>query len=204
MTVGIVRTVWSGTTGGQGLTQMAFGGDVGGGGVAWTNGDAQELVDAVRTFWNSQAAYLPNEVTLTVDPVVAIYESFNAALLPPVTAAAPPSPVVGGDIGVYSMASGFRYVWNTSAIFRRRRVRGSTYVVPAGQGAYDSGGTLSGGGITNWTNYANTLIGAATASGHPMYVWSRPTTIAASDGAIHPVIGVSIPDKVAILRGRRD
>ena len=53
MAVGIVRTHWSGTSGGPGLTQLAV---KEGAGAFWTQTQAQNAVNAVRQFWESRGA----------------------------------------------------------------------------------------------------------------------------------------------------
>ena len=153
--VGIVKTVWAGTTGGGGLTQTAFT-EVTGGNL--TVGEVQAAVNAVRAFWDSVKLYIPNEVTLTILPTVDMYDSATNTLNGSSTAASAPAVVVGTDTGVYGMASGIKVNLQTNIISYGRRVKGCIYIVPAGQAAYTNTGQVA--------SAAKTAIDAAECNPH--------------------------------------
>jgi len=200
--VGIVRTAWAGTTGGPGLNQLVFR-DLGDN-ADITNTQAQAAVNAVRAFWNSLAGILPNEITLTVQPIVDVYDLVSGQLVASQTVGTPPASVVGSDTGVYGMASGVKVNLNTSVIRNGRRVRGAMYIVPAGFSAYANNGLVSGATKTTINTAGTTMKSAFTTGDIELLVWSRPTTTTSNDGDVAPVQTIEGNEKTAILRGRRD
>jgi hypothetical protein len=203
MAIGIVRTGWQGTTGGPGLTQMAFLSDIGGAGD-WDAPDAQAAVNAVRAFWAGINGYIPNEITLTVSPVVDVYDIQGGQLIASWQATTAPTAVVGLDSGVYSMASGVKVQWNTPNIANGRRVRGATFIVPAGTTAFTNSGLVASAARTAINAAGATLITSANTNLHPFVVWSRPETLTSNDGAWSAISAGETIEKGAILRGRRD
>jgi hypothetical protein len=169
---------------------------------------AQSAVNAVRQFWDAVKAYLPNDISLTVSPVVDSYDVGNGALLASISAATPPASVTGTAATAYSMASGMKVSLNTENIRLGRRVRGSIFIVPAAQGIYSTNGTVEST-TRNAVNTAGlTMLGGFFAANLDVVVWSRPLPDnhpeAPRDGAVSEVIGVETSEKVAVLRGRRD
>lgn len=202
MAVGIVRTQWAGTSGGPGLTQLAI---REGAGAFWTATQAQNAVNAVRAFWDSAKAYLPDNVTLTVSPVVDIYQETDAVLTASVIAPTPPLSVAGTSAGVFSMAAGIKMNLNTGIIRNGRRVRGSMFLVPAAITAYNNDGAVTAGTRTALNTSGATLVSSLSASGLELSVWSRPVVgVNARPGALSLVSLVETNEKSAILRGRRD
>lgn len=200
--VAILRTEWSGTSGGPGVTQIALLGAAGG---IWNPTGAQAAVNAMRAFWFSQVAMLPNELTLTVSPVIDDYDVVTGDLVGSYTAATPPAPVAGGSAGNYAAGAGYKVTWNTGQIRNGRRVRGSTFVVPAASGVYDANGRISTATINSVNGYAATLISALASAETSMGVWSRPwETPNPRTGFATQVVSGACSTKTAILRGRRD
>ena len=201
--VAIVRTEWSGTSGGPGLTQFAAVG-----GSAMTAGVAQSLVNAARIFWAAQAAAMPDELRLIVSPVVDVYNESDGELTASYVAAQAPLVVAGTATQGYAGGAGYKVNWNTGVIRNGRRVRGATFIVPAALAIYTNVGEVSGAHQTLVNTAANKLIADFTAAGAPLAVWSRPTdateTKPARLGALTGVVSGSTAQKSAILRGRRD
>jgi hypothetical protein len=112
--------------------------------------------------------------------------------------------VAGLDSGVYSMASGVKMQWNTGVIINGRRVRGSTYIVPAGASAFANTGTVAAGARTTLQTAGNTLISSAETDLNPFGVWSRPENTTSNDGVFSAIAGAEAVEKGAVLRGRRD
>jgi hypothetical protein len=204
--VSIVRTAWSGTSGGPGLSQLAFVDNVDEGFP--DAGQAQAAVNAVRQFWDTIKAHITADVTLTVSPVVDSYDVGNGALLASISAATAPNSVSGTSATAYSMASGMKVSLNTENIRNGRRVRGSLFIVPAAQTVYTTNGTVDNAVRTAVNTAGLTMIGGFFASNLDVVVWSRPLPDnhpqAPRDGAVSAVIGVETSEKVAVLRGRRD
>lgn len=205
--VHIVRTGWTGTSGGPGLTQFAidttdstFG--------PLSAGQAQSAVDAVRAFWLALAAQLPDEITLTVSPVVDYYLAHNAQLAGSASAATAPASVVGTNASVYSMATGPKVNLNTGVIRNGRRVRGSIYIVPGGSSTMGAAGMVNATSRTTINTAGTNLRTALNSAGLKLGVWSRPVPEGKPngprDGAWSDVISFEVNEKLAILRGRRD
>lgn len=201
----VVKTHWMGTTGGPGLTQLAYETSSGGYG---TNGDAQAAVNAVRKFWAAVATYIPNEITLTVDPVVDTYavDSVNNDLESTATAATAPAVVAGIGAGTYSMAAGLKLNLNTTGIRYGRRVRGCLYIVPCDSSAFTNTGVVNPSAKTAIDAAAQTMITDFITGGITLGVWSRWNKIKHPErpSAFTPVATAKTNDKTAVLRGRRD
>lgn len=202
MAVGIVRTGWSGTSGGPGLTQLAV---REGAGAFWTTTQAQNAVNAVRAFWFAINAYLPDEIVLTTSPVVDIYNEVDGELQASVSAPTAPTSVSGTSTAVYSMASGMKVNLNTTGIRFGRRVRGGIYLVPAGGNTMTATGLTASAARTAVNTAGGTLISSLASSGLELVVYSRPQTVpTARVGALTAVTAIETSEKVAVLRGRRD
>lgn len=178
---------------------------MGAAGGAWNPSGAQTAVNAVRTFWNSLAAYLPDEVRIQVNPVVDTYERENGELFSSHTAATPPAVVAGTSTSGYAGGAGCKVTWNTSQIRNGRRVRGSTFIVPLSATAFTAVGTIGGTQSGAINTAAATLLSQLSAGGTPLAVWSRPrTTPTLRVGFCTEVVAGNCSTKTAILRGRRD
>jgi hypothetical protein len=204
MSVGLVRTVWAGTTGGQGLTQIAFSDATG---SALSGTECQAAVNAVRAFWDACKGFLPNEVTLTVLPTVDEYQTGTTgnALIASHTVGTAPATVTGTDAGSYAMAAGLKANLQTNVIANGRRVRGAIYLVPCGVTAYNTSGMVGSGAKTAIDAAGATLMTAMNTAGCDLNVWSRGRTLpTARNGITRIVSAVKTNDQTAILRGRRD
>lgn len=202
MTVAIVRTEWSGTSGGPGLTQLAVMGAAGG---DWNPAGTQSAVNAVRKFWDSLKGYLPDEVKLTVMPVIDSYDRISGDLVASHVAGAAPSQVIGTSAGGYAGGVGVKISWNTNQIRMGRRVRGSTFLVPLQSAAFGATGTVVPAVITQVNISAATLITDLAAGATPLGVWSRPgTPEKPRAGFVTEVVTGTCSQKSALMRGRRD
>lgn len=200
--VGVVKTKWAGLSGGPGITQTAI--HTAGSLDAWDGTLAQSAVNAVRAFWAAAPNTLPNELTLTVDATVDIYEIVTGELVESFTASSAPAAVSGTNTGSFSFATGAKVTCKTATIANGRRVRGAIFIVPCGSDVFDNTGQVSSTPRTNWITAANTMKTAITSAGLEMVVWSRPTTKGSNDGGISVITGFDVPTKGAMLRGRRD
>lgn len=204
--VAIVRTNWSGTTGGPGLTQTAI--EAITDPHTWDAAAAQRVVNAVRTAWNTMGSLLPDNIKLDVNPVVDVYNIMSGELVGSYTAATVPAQVAGSSAAAFAMASGLKVNLNTGQIRNGRRVRGSIFIVPAASTAFTADGLVltSARGTVNaaWTAVNTTLA----STNEQVTVWSRPIPegkpYGPRDGAATLVTGFETSEKGAILKGRRD
>jgi len=205
--VSIIRTAWSGTSGGPGLTQLAVDQNTPAFGPL-TAAEGQAAVNAVRAFWFAIAASLPDEVALTVSPVVDTYLDNNGTLAWSMSAATAPATVSGTSTAIFSMATGPKLNLNTGVIRNGRRVRGSVYIVPGGGNCQASNGMCAAATKTAFNSAAATMMASLQTAGLNLRVWSRPLKDSAGnitrDGVTNPVSVVETNEKLAILRGRRD
>lgn len=203
--LGVVKTHWLGTTGGPGLTQMAFRKTTD---SVITPGDATAAVNAVATFWGAIKGYLPNEIQLTVDPQVDSFYvgGLNNDLTTTAAATTAPAAIIGGDLQAYSMAAGLRLNLNTGVIRFGRRINGSIFMVPAAFGAFSITGTTNPTAKSTIETAGANLLTSMTSSGLVLGVWSRFDVKHHPDraSAFSDVQTIKCNDKTAILRGRRD
>lgn len=201
MTVGLVRTVWTGGTIGVGLTQHAI---VLQGGASWTDSTASVAANSVRDFWQSLQGGIPESVTLQVQREVDTYDEVTGELNGATAAPALPLATQGSGAGAYAGGVGMKIIWRTSVIREGRRVRGATYVVPATAGNFDDTGTLTPAAVTTYTSAALAFLDDLSSESLALMVWSRPETVPGTDGALAAVTGAQVLDKSAVLRSRRD
>jgi hypothetical protein len=172
----------------------------GGGVTTWyTEGDPLQLQLAAKTFFaGTLLSACPSGLQFVVPASGETIESSTGALTGGWTAGTAQTTSATGSSG-YAAGVGTRVVWNTPGITRRRRVRGSTYLVPLVVSMYDTDGTIVNSVRTNLEAAAQAVI---VALGDDFCVWSRNTS-GASDGAIWTISSASVPDKVSWLRSRR-
>lgn len=203
--IGKIVTTWAGTSGGPGITQL-YVNPVGQ--TLVTAAQAQSAVNAVRAFWDATKTYLPDEVTLTVQPTVDMYDHGNGTLTNTVSAATPPTSVVGGSATNFSMAAGGKMNLQTASINNGRRVRGSIYIVPMASVGFSASGTISATVRTALNTAGSSMLASLGAAGLELLVWGRPlkdaSKVVIRPGTINPVISIDTAEKTAILRGRRD
>lgn len=199
---GIIRTEWSGTSGGPGLTQIAFNA---GENHPVPEVDVQVLVNAMRTFWNAIAAYLPDELRLTVNPTVDVYRTADGELVSSTTAPTAPLVVAGTGTGSYAGGAGMKMTWKTSFIRYGRRVSGSTYIVPAVGSAFTTEGNIGGTPRSTIDGAGGTFLGSLNSANYQAVVWTRPTPRhPGRPGVVTAISSGSVGLKSAVLRGRRD
>jgi len=200
--VAITRTAWAGTSGGAGLSQWAWHDATG---AEPTVTEAQAAVNATRAFWDAIKLYIPNEVVLTVLPTVDLYDWQTGTLYGSHTVGTAPATVTGTGASSYNMAAGVKVNHQTEIIANGRRVRGTTYVVPADGASYTATGGVSTGVKTAIDAAGIVYLASMSTAGNAALVWSRPTSPGPStDGFTSVVSSMKTADKAAILRGRRD
>lgn len=184
---------WGGFQGAPGYSNYYF---AGGGGLV---SDAQQVATRTRAAHSFLASILPAGVTLSLDPEVAVIESETGEVQDYRTVT-PGATVTGTGTGNWSAASGAVVNWRTGDVRFGRRIRGRTFLVPLANTAFDQVGTLSTSALESINLYANGIIGGDLDS--EFGVWSRPR--AGGGGVFATAVSATIPDKVAVLRSRRD
>ena len=104
----------------------------------------------------------------------------------------------GTAAGSYSSGVGCRVRWATAGISGKRRVRGSTFLVPLAGASYDTDGTIGASTLTSLNTAWGSLF---TNSEGNLMIYTRP--VAGVGGRAHAATGMTIPDRVSWLRTRR-
>lgn len=196
-----VKARWSGFTGSPGYSNFYFREFSDG---AWepTAAEADQCMGKIHTFFDSMKLIFPPNVRIQVMNDCEVINDANGELQNVLTPAS--RAVIAGTSGAanYSAATGAVITWRTGNVRNGRRVRGRTFLVPCATVAYDLDGSLQNSTITTLNTAANALIAG---TGTPdLHVWSRPSAPGAADGVSYVVTSQNTPDKVAVLRSRRD
>lgn len=196
-----VKLRWSGFTGGPGYSNFFYRDRSSGDPSVTTANDAATLVDNFGSFLQSR---IPIGVNLAVQGDVEVVEETTGQLEEILNITPPAARQGTAPAAPYSAASGAVVTWRTAGVRNGRRVRGRTFCVPLASTSYDNDGTLSAAFLTAInTNLSGTAFLANTNSAI-LGIYARPSAPGASDGAWFQVNGFSVPDKVAVLRSRRD
>lgn len=184
-----VTALWSGFTGGPGYTRLKFAGNLSG--PAATN-----CADRMRTFFQALITYLPAGCVVSFSEAAQQFDT-TGLLIAEVPISPVPGSITGTGAGAYAGGSGAVINWLTGSVLNGRKVRGRTFLVPL-TGAFFTDGTLAGAAITAITTAATTLQG-----GSPGLVVASGL-VPGTSGSSAGVTGVSVPDRAAVLRSRRD
>ena len=113
--------------------------------------------------------------------------------------------------GVYAAPVGCHINWQTNTITDGRRLRGRTFMVPMSQNIYSANGTMEDGNRIALQQATSEFVVATNGN---LLVWRRPREAVPADGSRPAIVaraGASgivtsgaIPDKITVLRSRRD
>lgn len=188
-----VRCTWSGTgIIGPGVSTFHIQGDQG-----------ALLAAGLNNFWQSLMGNLPATTNVTIPAGGEVIDDVTGDLTG-VWSGGPGTNKVGTDPGAFAQGCGGRIVWETGGVTGGRRVRGSTFVVPVGAGAYAPDGTLNEVVRGIWDTASDLLL-----TGNPtMVIWSKPFEHPTDPsqnrvGKSSVIEATTIPDKVSTLRSRR-
>lgn len=191
-----VRCVWSGFPGGPGVSTHYL-----------DPGFAAGSLGVIRTFYNGLISYLPNTISIQVPGSGDILDDANGELVSQWTDTTP-AVCVGTSASGYAAPAGMIVQWKTATIVDGNRLVGKTYIVPMAN-VFEPGGTPTSAVVTSVGTLALSMV---TGLAGDLLVWHRP--IKANPEADPPVVGrlgssapvttVSVPDRAAVLRSRRD
>lgn len=154
--------------------------------------------DAVETFFGALNPVLfPAGLTITVPSSGDIITDTNGELSGTWSDPGTGGTITGTGSGDYALGVGMRVKWTTGSIFRGRRVKGSTFIVPIMGAIFDSTGTIDSATVSSASAAAQAMV----TGGVTFKVWSRPGEGYA--GSSSDITGGSVPDKVSWLRSRR-
>lgn len=161
-------------------------------------GDANVITSNLRTFYDSVKGLLPAGVSVTVPNAGDLVDSATGELSGAWTTAINLT-VTGTSAAVYAAPCGAICKWFTASIVNGRRLRGKTFLVPLTSAAYQSDGSILTTALTTLKTAADALVTAEAAN---LGVWHRP--VAGAGGSWSPTTAATVPDRVSILRSRRD
>jgi len=179
-----VRSIWSGFPGGPGVSTMFF-------------LDMATAIDAVHTFWAALAPRLPEDVHIQVQNFGDVISDTTGELVDSWTADTV-AVVVGSNTDGYAAPAGACVNWHTDTVVNGKRLRGRTFLVPIGPNAFQTDGSLGPTPIANIQSYADALVASESSS---FVVWHRGS---GTDGTFGLITAAQVPDKVVVLRSRRD
>ena len=152
----------------------------------------------LHAFFSSLAGKIPADVNIQVENSGDIIEDTTGALTGTWTDASVLS-VQGTGSSMYAAPAGILFKWMTDTVLGGHRIRGRTFLVPADVQCYQNDGSIASTPLGQLQGYAATLV-AATAGA--FVIWHRPR---AGVGGGHALVtGSTVPDKVVVLRSRRD
>ena len=196
--VSTVTALWQGFNGAPGYTKLRF--------FEISSGaNAQTAVNAVRTYFDAMKGFWLTSMSITVQPLIQNNDVVTGDLTSEITAATPPTSVVGTVTATtpYAGGSGFVMNWVTGAFANGHKVRGRTFIVPA-VGVYSQDGTITSATQATAQAAGNALVAT---SGIVLGVWHRQFDNASPPnqvgGALYAATGAFVPDRAAQLRTRR-
>lgn len=153
--------------------------------------------DAIEAFFAAIASYVPLGMSWTIpsngDLITAETGVLTGSWSDPGTGGV----VTSSGASSYVNGTGMRVVWNTDGIFKGRRVKGSTFIVPVASTGFEGPGNIIPAVLTGAQAAANALVGSL----DNMAIWSRPSD--GTPGQANQVISAAVPDFVSWLRSRR-
>lgn len=179
------RVGWNGLSGLPGVSTFYFGSPV-------------DPAPDLHTMFNVIAGSLPTGLNLTFPTQGDTLNDGTGQLVGNWTSAG--AATISAAAGTnYTAAAGALIRWTTGTFINGRHVIGKTFLVPLQGAKYDVGTILDTtvtaiqGAVTTWHG---------TSAGTAQVVWNRPRP--GVPGGQSAVTGAVVPDKVVILRSRRD
>lgn len=179
------RVGWNGLPGLPGVSNFYFSGPV-------------DPAPDLHTLFSAIATHFPTGLTWTFPVQGDTLNDQTGQLVGNWTSAGAAAVSPSGGTN-YTAAAGALIRWTTSTFIGGRHVIGKTFLVPLVSGQYDNG-TILDTAVTAF----QTAVDAwhSSTAGADQVVWNRPR--AGVPGGQSAVTGAVVPDKVAILRSRRD
>lgn len=195
-TIARYRCQWTGAVTGPSVSTFYYDMDAG----------SADFGPPLRTFWNAIRSQLPPSVTITLPTTADLIDPLTGNLTG-ANPSSPGAPVTGSGSTNFSVAAGALVQWKTGAVSHKHRVEGRTFLVPFAWSAGNTG-IIPSGDAAPVIAAANALIAAGAGA---FGVWSRPVTpaeatatVPARVGSFWPIVTANVPNKMCVLRSRRD
>lgn len=184
-----LRVTWSGLAGSPGYTTFYS--------------LAIPPVAAVSTFFDALKTFHPSGQSWAIPNFGDVIDSTDGSLKSSWSGGSS-STVTSATAGTYAAPAGYMVQFPTTTIVDHHRLKGRIYMVPCLTALYEANGTIANGLIGSINTAAAALVSAYSAQ---LVVWHRPKVVGGSvvrSGSHGIVTGSSCPDKVVVLRSRRD
>lgn len=185
-----IKAVWTGWAGGPGYSTFH-----GGGGDA---ASAQNLYNAVYTFFDAISNLVPSSITVTVVPTYRVLDAASGSLISQGNVGAPSAGIVGTGNAAFAALVGMCVNWQTGVSAGKKLRVGRTYLIPLTAFIWATDGTVNDSVVTQVLGAATTY--AATSDAQPV-VWKRPRN--GAGGVVSPITGARVPDEGVVMRSRR-
>lgn len=172
--------------------------------------DGPAFLPALEVFLEGIVGVFPTDVTLRAESSGDVLNDVNGEITGSWSGMAT-DPHVGTHADVYAAPAGMLIHWLTGTVLDGRRLRGRTFLVPASSAVFHTDGTVTSGTLTSVQDLGAGLV--ADAEGN-FVVWHRPREARAADGSRPAVThrdgghafvtASSVPDRIVVLRSRRD
>lgn len=172
--------------------------------------DTATFCDSLQTLLGFIMSWMPLDVTAQIETSGDVINDATGTLVD-TWFSDPQAPITGAQGGAYAAPAGALIEWLTDQILDGRRLRGKNFVVPIAASLYETDGTLADANAATLLGGCNDFIAAQSSS---FVIWHRPFAGSAAVGtrparAAHAgghglVTACRVPDKVVVLRSRRD
>lgn len=163
---------------------------------------AAAVITRVHTYCGMVRICLPPVIQLQVQGLVDVLNP-DTGLVYDTLSVTPPIAHNGtaNPTGMAPAALAINGQFTTNTFNAGRRLRGRTYISPIASKCYGGGGEMTLASKGDAIAALNALVGLVD---EPRWlgVWHRPKN--GTGGVLAPVTAVSVPDKLAVLRSRRD
>lgn len=188
-----IRSTWNGTTGLPGISTF------------YSSAPPSDLeLLAIQNFWGDIAAFIPDAVTIQVEPFGDILDTATGQLTGSWDVGITVPLVNCTGLGGYAANAGLCLGWNTEAVVDGRRLKGRTFLVPAAPVCFSGGGTPS----SETSQIRTAAEEMATVFAGRLQVWHRPRPglggAPGSGGSVGTIIGAYISSRTSQLKSRRD
>lgn len=168
---------------------------------------APHAITQVHDAWEAAKSIFPQGMEMEVQASVDILDVDTGEILSTIMGTAA-STTGTGDLGYGPLSAGICVTFRTAGVVAGKHVRGRTFLVPVYLGAIDTDGSPTSGALTTADSFGDTIAGVSTTNLLPV-VYSRPVHATLSGptprlGTTHQITSVTISDKFAVLRSRRD
>lgn len=189
---------WGGFAGAPGYSNFYFSSGFLDGGIFGE--EAELLAGRVADAFEALSPVLPRNVTIDIEPEVAVIDS-DTGVAQSFTSIDPPEvDLPTGSAQPFAGPAGAVVTWRTNDLRNGRRIRGRTFLVPLSTTAYQEDGSLTTIALNAVRGFGDAMVGNALQG--DLGVWSRPQ--GGAGGVFASVVSFTVPDKVAVLRSRRD